>query len=245
MSTEFSRRVDVDIIKDEPKTREEFRQYHVAAGAAWPIGDLDAEYARYLEHFQPYRFHAKGDNFEIVDQSEGYLHEDGAVNAVELLFGDDTTMYWRRTYGEDRGDQLLRYGKTDRDHQAAAALSLLDGTTKFMRAAGQMDFAPTFADQKIRDLRVDLLSEEMSEYLNAEGADDRVEMVDGLLDVIVIAWGSLLAYVGEDKAKAAAAEVVRSNLAKIGPDGRCVKRDDGKILKPDGWTAPDIAGAIA
>jgi predicted HAD superfamily Cof-like phosphohydrolase len=121
--------------------------------------------------------------------------------------------------------------------------NLLDGTTEFMERAGQLDADPNYGDAKLRELRRHLLEEEYREYRQAETYSNLVETVDGLLDVIVIAWGTLLSYVGEDKAKAAAAEVVRSNLDKVRGDIR--RRPDGKILKPEGWTPPDIAGAIA
>lgn len=120
---------------------------------------------------------------------------------------------------------------------------LLNGTTLFMKLAGQLDDEPSFVDWDLRELRQELLDEEYTEYEDAEMDDDLVETVDGLLDIIVVAWGTLLAYVGEDKALAAAREVVRSNLDKV-KDG-VNRRDDGKILKPAGWTPPDIAGAIA
>lgn len=120
---------------------------------------------------------------------------------------------------------------------------LLNGTTLFMKLAGQLDDGPSFVDWDLRELRQELLDEEYTEYEDAEMDDDLVETVDGLLDIIVVAWGTLLAYVGEDKALAAAREVVRSNLDKV-KDG-VNRRDDGKILKPAGWTPPDIAGAIA
>lgn len=126
-------------------------------------------------------------------------------------------------------------------------MNLLDGTTKFMELAGQLPNSefPEDNDGPLRSLRRGLICEEMDEYLMAEDVDDLVEVVDGLLDIIVIAWGSLLAYIGEDKAKAAAAEVVRSNLDKVVGDGLPLFREDGKVIKPEGWTPPDIAGAIA
>lgn len=125
------------------------------------------------------------------------------------------------------------------------ALNLLDGTTEFMRLARQNIAGGEFADIDTRNLRQDLLEEEVDEYFTAEAYEDLVEVVDGLLDIIVIAWGTLLAYVGEDKAKAAAAEVVRSNLDKVIGEGLPYFREDGKVLKPAGWRGPDIAGAIA
>ncbi len=127
--------------------------------------------------------------------------------------------------------------------ELARHLGLLDGTTAFMRLADQNIGGGDFDDHETRMLRRVLLNEEMGEYLRAEFANDLVETVDGLLDIIVIAWGTLLTYVGSDKAKAAAAEVVRSNLDKV-VDGEVKRREDGKILKPEGWVGPDIAGAI-
>lgn len=123
--------------------------------------------------------------------------------------------------------------------------NLLDGTTLFMQKARQLE-SVGFGDQDspVRTLRRNLLIEEFAEWQDGEYEDDLVETVDGLLDIIVIAWGSLLAYVGEDKAKAAAAEVVRSNLAKVIGEGLPIFREDGKVIKPPGWTTPDIKKAI-
>ncbi|MFS0884935.1 hypothetical protein [Aeromicrobium sp. 179-A 4D2 NHS] len=39
-------------------------------------------------------------------------------------------------------------------------------------------------------------------------------------------------------------EVHRSNMAKVGPDGQVIRREDGKVLKPEGWTAPDIESVL-
>lgn len=129
--------------------------------------------------------------------------------------------------------------------------NLLDGTEQFMALARQLDDEPVLADDcsdwsdRIRVLRYELLKEEYREYHDAEQENDVVEIVDGLLDVIVIAWGSLLAYVGPAKAKAAAAEVVRSNLDKVIGPGLPIFREDGKVLKPKGWTPPNIEGVLA
>lgn len=122
-------------------------------------------------------------------------------------------------------------------------MNILDGTTEFMRLSGQNTEGGEYGWQSVRELRWRLMNEEYNEYVRAEQADDLVETVDGLLDIIVIAWGSLLSYVGEEKAKAAAYEVVRSNLDKV--RGGVKRRADGKILKPEGWVGPDITGVLA
>lgn len=126
-------------------------------------------------------------------------------------------------------------------------INLLDATQIFMEKGQQLNTVgfPPDRDDALRQLRRVLLDEEYTkEYLLAEEASDLVQIVDGLLDVIVIAWGTLLAYVGPDAAKAAAAEVVRSNLDKVIGVNLPIFREDGKIMKPPGWVAPNIAGAL-
>lgn len=131
-------------------------------------------------------------------------------------------------------------------------MNLLDATTEFHKKADLPD-AEFFKSQlssdklsKLRALRIRLLREEFYEYIDGEDNDNIVEMVDGLLDTIVIAWGTLLAYIGEHRALKAAAAVAESNLSKVdGSLGPIVRREDGKLLKPEGWQPPDIAKAIA
>ncbi len=41
------------------------------------------------------------------------------------------------------------------------------------------------------------------------------------------------------------AAIHASNMAKLGPDGTPLRRADGKVLKPEGWTPPDVAGILA
>lgn len=128
-----------------------------------------------------------------------------------------------------------------------AAINLLDATQKFMEEGQQLNtvvFPETYEDP-LRQLRRVLLDEEYySEYLAAESDNNLVEIVDGLLDIIVIAWGTLLTYVGPDKAKACAAEVAWSNLSKVIGPGLPIFREDGKIMKPPGWVGPNIAAIL-
>ncbi|AER48012.1 hypothetical protein COURTHOUSE_161 [Mycobacterium phage Courthouse] len=123
-------------------------------------------------------------------------------------------------------------------------MNLLDGTTEFMRLGRQNVDGGQFKDREVRKLRFDLLKEEISEWDNADLHDDLVGVVDGLLDIMVVSWGSLLSFVGEEKAKAAAAEVVRSNLDKVKGEGLPIFNEAGKIVKPPNFVPPDIAGAL-
>lgn len=103
---------------------------------------------------------------------------------------------------------------------------------------------PALPSTERRNLRASLIAEEAHETMNAMAAGDIVEIADGLADLIYVAVGTALEYgIPLDRVWA---EVQRSNMAKVDPDtGKVVKRDDGKVLKPAGWTAPDIAGALA
>ena len=149
--------------------------------------------------------------------------------------------------------------------------NLLDGTEEFLVAAGHpIPAAPAIPAADVVALRLKLLVEEVTELLQAIGFDDLydylecaadevvadvvedareaddvdlVEMVDAFHDITVIAYGGALETAGSVGARRAADEVTRSNLAKI-VDGKVLRRSDSKILKPDGWQPPDIAGAL-
>lgn len=92
-------------------------------------------------------------------------------------------------------------------------------------------------------LRSKLLGEEYQEVIQAIWAEDIEEIADGLADLIYVAVGTALEYgIPLDRVWA---EVQRSNMAKIDPStGKVTKRHDGKVLKPEGWTPPDIASAL-
>lgn len=98
---------------------------------------------------------------------------------------------------------------------------------------------PTVPCQKDRELRVELIREEVEEWQKAEAEQDLGSIADALADLIYVAIGAAITY-GIDL-RPVWAEVQRSNMAKVG--GR--KREDGKWLKPDGWRPPDIQSAMA
>jgi predicted HAD superfamily Cof-like phosphohydrolase len=84
-----------------------------------------------------------------------------------------------------------------------------------------------------------LIEEEAEELNQAIIAKDRVEMLDALIDMLVVTIGAIHS-AGFD-AEGAWKEVMQTNFAKIDKDtGKVVKREDGKVLKPDGWTPPNL-----
>lgn len=93
-----------------------------------------------------------------------------------------------------------------------------------------------------RQLRVKLLVEEMQEYIDGEQNDDIVEIADAIADIIYIACGTAVSYgIPLDDIFN---EVHRSNMAKL-VDGKPLYREDGKVMKPEGWTPPNIEKIIA
>ena len=86
---------------------------------------------------------------------------------------------------------------------------------------------------------LDLITEEYSELKDAIEQNDRVEQLDALVDILVVTMGAIRAagFDGEGAWK----EVMDTNFAKIDPDtGKVRKREDGKVLKPEGWKAPEL-----
>lgn len=122
--------------------------------------------------------------------------------------------------------------------------SLLDDVRAFMTACDQpvLD-APCIPTEDRQRLRERLIGEESIETLHAIQREDIEEIADGLADLIYVCIGTALEYgIPLDRVWA---EVQRSNMAKVDPaTGKVTKRDDGKVLKPEGWTPPDIAAAL-
>ena len=106
---------------------------------------------------------------------------------------------------------------------------------KFMRACDQTVDA---FNEKQFALYTNLIIEEQQELLEATLSDDRVEQLDALIDILVVTVGAIHS-MGAD-AEGAWKEVMSTNFAKIGEDGKVRKREDGKVLKPTGWTPPDL-----
>ena len=88
-------------------------------------------------------------------------------------------------------------------------------------------------------LYANLIEEEVEEFKAAYAKYDHTEMLDALIDILVVTIGGIHS-MGAD-AEGAWKEVMRTNFAKIDKDtGKVRKREDGKVLKPMGWTAPEL-----
>ncbi len=132
----------------------------------------------------------------------------------------------------------------------------------FMQKVGQdTPEIATIPDEKIRILRAKLILEEALETVDALGVSveiegtplieeglqysapgdvDLKEVVDGCADISVVTIGTLISFGIDDDP--VLQEVDASNLRKFSEGS--YRRDDGKWMKPPGWTPPDIMGAI-
>jgi predicted HAD superfamily Cof-like phosphohydrolase len=108
---------------------------------------------------------------------------------------------------------------------------------KFMKACDQS--VDSFNGTQF-DMYCALIEEEHNELKQALLDNDDAEIVDALLDILVVTIGALHSY-GAD-GEGGWKEVMRTNFAKIDKKtGKVRKREDGKVLKPVGWTPPDLS----
>ncbi len=108
------------------------------------------------------------------------------------------------------------------------------------RFGSACDQEPSEANYK---MYLDLIREETDELEEAIQDNDKVEQLDALVDILVVTMGAIRA-AGWD-GQGAWKEVMDTNFAKIDPDtGKVIKREDGKVLKPEGWKAPELAQFI-
>lgn len=111
---------------------------------------------------------------------------------------------------------------------------------RFMRACDQ---SVDKFNQDQFNLYIKLMDEEWKELKVAIDNNDRLETLDALLDFIVVTVGAI--HSGGYDAEGGWKEVMNTNLAKIDKEtGKVRKREDGKVLKPQGWTPPDLTSYV-
>ena len=88
-----------------------------------------------------------------------------------------------------------------------------------------------------------LIDEEYVELQDALITENRLEQLDALIDILVVTMGAIRA--GGFDGEGAWKEVMQTNFAKIDPTtGKVQKRQDGKVLKPEGWKPPNLSSYI-
>jgi predicted HAD superfamily Cof-like phosphohydrolase len=122
----------------------------------------------------------------------------------------------------------------------------IDAVTAFHEAFGLgIKHEPTADLTEAKNLlRYKLMREENKEYLEAANNNDLVEVADALGDMLYILCGTIIEHGMQHKIEEVFDEIQRSNMSKLGEDGKPIYREDGKVLKGPNYFKPDIRGAL-
>ena len=118
-------------------------------------------------------------------------------------------------------------------------MSNFEDVKTFMKTFGQeIKVKAEFPNEKITQLRYDLINEELTELKNAMKTKNLKEVADALTDILYVAYGAGHAY-GIDLDKCFA-EVQRSNMSKLGKDGKPIYNEKGKVMKGPDYFEPNL-----
>ena len=118
-------------------------------------------------------------------------------------------------------------------------MSNFEDVKTFMKTFGQIiRTKPQFPDEKTKQLRFDLIKEELNELEHAMKSKDLKEVADALSDILYVTYGAGCAY-GIDLDKCFK-EVQRANMSKLGKDGKPIYNEKGKVMKGPDYLAPNL-----
>ena len=110
----------------------------------------------------------------------------------------------------------------------------------FMKTFGQeVKTKAALSNNKINELRISLINEELEELKKAIEDNDILEVADALTDILYVAYGAGHAF-GIDLDKCFN-EVQESNMSKLGPDGKPIYNESGKVMKGPNYFKPDLS----
>ena len=94
------------------------------------------------------------------------------------------------------------------------------------------------------EFRFNLMKEENEEYLEAVQNNDIVEIADALGDMLYILCGTILEHGLQHKIEEVFDEIQRSNMSKLGEDGKPIYREDGKVMKGPNYFKPNFSDIL-
>ena len=110
----------------------------------------------------------------------------------------------------------------------------------FMKTFGQeVKNKPSLSDNKINELRVSLIQEELDELKEAMNNKDLLEVADALTDLLYVTYGAGHAF-GIDLDKCFD-EVQNSNMSKLDENGKPIYNENGKVMKGPNYFKPDLS----
>tara|TARA_X000000950_G_scaffold33315_1_gene35778 strand:+ start:112 stop:495 length:384 start_codon:yes stop_codon:yes gene_type:complete len=95
--------------------------------------------------------------------------------------------------------------------------------------------------KKIIDLRFNLMKEENEEYIEAARNNDIIEIADALGDMLYILCGTIIEHGMSDIIEDVFDEIQKSNMSKLGADGKPIYREDGKVMKGPNYFKPNFS----
>lgn len=113
--------------------------------------------------------------------------------------------------------------------------------TKFKQT---QSITPTLLSSRESMLRYNLGKEELDEYIVAAGEEDLVEVLDALADQLYIIFGTICKHGLQNHIEKAFDLVHENNMSKLGPDGEAIIREDGKIIKPEGFKKVELKDVL-
>ena len=114
-----------------------------------------------------------------------------------------------------------------------------DKVGKFMKTFGQeVKNKPSFSSDKINQLRISLIKEELDELKEAMDSKNLLEVADALTDLLYVTYGAGHAF-GIDLDKCFE-EVQNSNMSKLGDDGKPIYNEFGKVMKGPNYFKPNL-----
>mgnify|MGYP001604260912 CR=1 FL=1 len=123
-------------------------------------------------------------------------------------------------------------------------MTMLEMVQEFLLATGRpMPYAPERLTGDLAKLWQRLDEEETREYYDALKVQPMADVAKEPADRIYVLLGHA-ATMGLTRFDEIFAEVHRSNMSKLGLDGKPVLREDGKVMKPEGWQPPDLSGLV-
>ncbi len=113
----------------------------------------------------------------------------------------------------------------------------------FMTTFGQeVKTKPSLSSEKINNLRINLINEELEEFKEAIKNNDLKEVVDALTDILYVTYGAGHAFgVNLDQCFD---EVQQSNMSKLGKDGKPIYNESGKVMKGPNYFKPNLKKTI-
>ena len=117
--------------------------------------------------------------------------------------------------------------------------------SEFMVACDQeIKSGASNVEDKTSSLRYHLMSEENLEYFISCLQDNKVEILDALVDMAYVLFGTVASHGMTDEFVKGFKLVHENNMTKIQEDGKVLKNPDGKILKPDGYVPVDLKSLL-